>query len=249
MVDTVQDFQDTIWYSADSTYPGMVIPFSQRYLISWVNSYHRWAAALSPPRVWTTWDITTANLHMSPSTGADFNLDDKSCNHNAFAIMKITCSHLGWDAMKISNLTFKIIFIPWISTNNEQYTQLLQYKLIPGHLARVQFLVGGRIFPVFYSLGTGSSFQGAKCPNHKGDRSSPTRAEMRNGWSYTTTPSNGFMALSSWIGQFCLIYNYGTSFFNKLIHNKSITSILFSILRRENLRIWIAFCLLKMFLN
>jgi hypothetical protein len=156
-----------IWYSADSTYPGIVIPFSQRYLISWVNSYHRWAAALTPPRVWITWHITTANLHMSPSTAADFNPDDKPCSHNAFVIMKITCSLLGWDAMKISNLTFTITFNPLNQHKHWTILSVSTVKLIPGHLAMVKFVVRAWTFPLFYSLGTGNSFHGAKCPKHE----------------------------------------------------------------------------------
>jgi hypothetical protein len=107
--------------------------------------------------------------------------------------MKITCSLLGCDAMEISNLTFTI------STNNEQYSRSVQYKVIPGHLAMVQFLVGSRIFPAFYSLGTGGSFHGAKCPKHNWDHSLPSRAEVRNIWSFTSTPSGIFKALCSWI--------------------------------------------------
>jgi hypothetical protein len=143
-----------LWYIADSTYPGTVMPFSQRYLISWVNSYHRWAAALTPPKVWTTWDITTANRHTSPSIGADFNPDDISCSHRALAVMNIV-----WSLRR-----FNITFIP---PNEHKQLTTLSVNTVQTHpwsSSHCSISAWGKNFSSFLLTGYWRHFSWTKVP-------------------------------------------------------------------------------------
>ena len=46
--------------------------------------------------------------------------------------------------------------------------------------------------PASHSMGTGSFSPGIKKPRHKADHSSPSYAEVKNEWSYTSTPTIRF---------------------------------------------------------
>jgi hypothetical protein len=43
-------------------------------------------------------------------------------------------------------------------------------------------------------MGTEGSFSGGKVVEAEGDHSTPTNAEIKKMWIYTTTPSQAFMA-------------------------------------------------------
>jgi hypothetical protein len=59
---------------------------------------------------------------------------------------------------------------------------------------RVQ--TGSRAHPASYPLGIRGFFPGGgvKRPGSEADHSSPSTAEVRNAWSYTSTPQYAFMA-------------------------------------------------------
>jgi hypothetical protein len=46
----------------------------------------------------------------------------------------------------------------------------------------------GGIAPASYPMGTGGSFPGVKRPGREADHSPPSSAEVKNSWSYTSTP-------------------------------------------------------------
>jgi len=48
--------------------------------------------------------------------------------------------------------------------------------------------------PAPYITGTRCSYPGVKWPGHEADHSSPSSAEVRNVWGYTSTPPYIFMA-------------------------------------------------------
>jgi hypothetical protein len=52
---------------------------------------------------------------------------------------------------------------------------------------RVQ--IGSGAHPASYPTGTGSSFPGIKLPGCEDDSSPPSSAEVKNAWSYASTPS------------------------------------------------------------
>jgi len=58
---------------------------------------------------------------------------------------------------------------------------------------RVQTVSG--VHPVSYSVGTGVFSLVVKRPRRKSDHSLPSRVEIKNAWSYTSTPN-----ASSWRG-------------------------------------------------
>jgi hypothetical protein len=45
-----------------------------------------------------------------------------------------------------------------------------------------------------YPMGTGAIFLGVKRPGREADHSAPSSAEVKNAWSYTSTPQYVFMA-------------------------------------------------------
>jgi hypothetical protein len=45
-----------------------------------------------------------------------------------------------------------------------------------------------------YPMGTRGSFRGVKRPGREADHSPPSSAEVRNAWSYTSSPQYVFMA-------------------------------------------------------
>jgi hypothetical protein len=47
--------------------------------------------------------------------------------------------------------------------------------------------------PASYPMGTGVSFSGVKRPGCEADHSPPSSAEVKNAWSYTSTPQYVFM--------------------------------------------------------
>jgi hypothetical protein len=54
---------------------------------------------------------------------------------------------------------------------------------------RNRFHTGSGDNPVSYPMGTGGSFPVVKKPRREGDHSSPSSAEVKNAWSYTSTPT------------------------------------------------------------
>jgi hypothetical protein len=48
--------------------------------------------------------------------------------------------------------------------------------------------------PASYPVGTRGSFPGGKRPGREADHSPPSSAEVKNAWSYTSTPQYVFMA-------------------------------------------------------
>jgi hypothetical protein len=48
--------------------------------------------------------------------------------------------------------------------------------------------------PALYEMGIGGSSPEEKQPRHEADHSPPSSAEVKNAWSYTSTPSILFMA-------------------------------------------------------
>jgi hypothetical protein len=52
---------------------------------------------------------------------------------------------------------------------------------------------GSGVYPT-YPVGTGGSFPEVKRPGHEADHSSPTSAEVKRTWVYTSTPLYAFMA-------------------------------------------------------
>jgi hypothetical protein len=52
---------------------------------------------------------------------------------------------------------------------------------------------GSVVHPISYTMGTGSSFPGVKRPGREADHS-PTTAEVKKMWIYTSTPPYAFMA-------------------------------------------------------
>jgi hypothetical protein len=68
--------------------------------------------------------------------------------------------------------------------------------------SRIRFPVGARNFslhhrvqngsgvhPASYPMGTGGSFLRIKLPRREADQSLPFSAEVKNAWSYTSTPT------------------------------------------------------------
>jgi hypothetical protein len=53
---------------------------------------------------------------------------------------------------------------------------------------------GSGAHPAFYPMGTRGSFPGGKRPWREADYSPPSSAEVKNAWSYTSTPQYVFMA-------------------------------------------------------
>jgi hypothetical protein len=53
---------------------------------------------------------------------------------------------------------------------------------------------GSWVHPASYTMGTGSSFPGVKRPGREADHSSPTSAEVKKMWIYTSTTPYTFMA-------------------------------------------------------
>jgi hypothetical protein len=56
---------------------------------------------------------------------------------------------------------------------------------------------GSRTHPASYSMGTVGSFPGVKRPQREADHSPPSSAEVKDAWSYTSTPQYVFMAWCS----------------------------------------------------
>jgi len=85
------------------------------------------------------------------------------------------------------------------------------FSLEPGWLSIVTRLWAGRpglhsrhrdqvdfgAHPVSYSMGTGDPFLGLKRPGRETDHSSPTGADVKNVWSYTSFHQHPFMAYCS----------------------------------------------------
>jgi hypothetical protein len=53
---------------------------------------------------------------------------------------------------------------------------------------------GSGAHPASYTMGTGGSFPGIKRPGREVDHSTPTSAEVKKMWIYTSTPPYVFMA-------------------------------------------------------
>jgi hypothetical protein len=53
---------------------------------------------------------------------------------------------------------------------------------------------GSEVHPTSYTMGTGGSFPGGKRLGREVDHSTPTIAEVKKMWIYTSTPSYAFMA-------------------------------------------------------
>jgi hypothetical protein len=53
---------------------------------------------------------------------------------------------------------------------------------------------GAGVHPASYPMGTRGSFPGVKRPGREADHSPSSRAEVKNAWSYTSTPQYVFMA-------------------------------------------------------
>jgi hypothetical protein len=81
---------------------------------------------------------------------------------------------------------------------------------LDGRVSRVRFPVGAGNFslhhrvqngsgahPASYPMGTRGSFLGVKRPRREADHSPPSSAEVKNAWSYTSTPQYAFMAWCS----------------------------------------------------
>jgi hypothetical protein len=60
------------------------------------------------------------------------------------------------------------------------------------HLQIVQ--TGSGVHPTSYIMGTGGSFPGVKRQGPEADHSTPTSAEVKKMWIYTSTPPYVFMA-------------------------------------------------------
>jgi hypothetical protein len=54
-------------------------------------------------------------------------------------------------------------------------------------LSLLSFLKG-KTHSASYPMGTGALFLGVKRPGREADHSPPSSAEVKNGWSYTSTP-------------------------------------------------------------
>jgi hypothetical protein len=57
---------------------------------------------------------------------------------------------------------------------------------------RVQ--IGSGAHPASYPMGTRGSYPGGKAAGREADHSPPSSAEVKNAWSYTSTPQYAFMA-------------------------------------------------------
>jgi hypothetical protein len=66
------------------------------------------------------------------------------------------------------------------------------YSIEFSHLRVVQ--TGSGVHPTSYTLGSGGCFPGVKRPGREADHSSPTSAEVKEMWIYTSTPPYAFMA-------------------------------------------------------
>jgi hypothetical protein len=68
----------------------------------------------------------------------------------------------------------------------------------PGRVKKFSLLhivqTGSGVQPASYKMGTGSSFPGVKRQGREADHSSPTNAEVKKMWIYTSTPTYFFMA-------------------------------------------------------
>jgi hypothetical protein len=53
---------------------------------------------------------------------------------------------------------------------------------------------GSGAHPSSYPMGNRGSFRGVKRPGREADHSPPSSAEVKNAWSYTSTPQYAFMA-------------------------------------------------------
>jgi hypothetical protein len=53
---------------------------------------------------------------------------------------------------------------------------------------------GSGAHPASYTMGTRDSFPGVKRPGREADHSPPSSAEVKNAWSYISTPQYAFMA-------------------------------------------------------
>jgi hypothetical protein len=56
---------------------------------------------------------------------------------------------------------------------------------------------GSGAYPTPYSMGTRGFFPGVKRPGREADRTPPSSAEVKNAWSYISTPEYTFMAWCS----------------------------------------------------
>jgi hypothetical protein len=54
---------------------------------------------------------------------------------------------------------------------------------------------GSGAHPASYPMGTRDSFPGVKRPEREADQSLPSSAEVKNAWSYTSTPQYAFTVL------------------------------------------------------
>jgi hypothetical protein len=61
---------------------------------------------------------------------------------------------------------------------------------------------GSGAHPASYPMGNGGSFPGVKRPESEADQSHPSSAEVKNAWSYNSTPQYVFMA-------WCLVKHRG----------------------------------------
>jgi hypothetical protein len=79
---------------------------------------------------------------------------------------------------------------------------------------RVQTGSGNR--PASYPMGTRGSYAGIKWPGREADHSSPSSAEVKNAWSYTSTPHT-----SSWCGA---LSSTGTTLLYLLTYDAEVTT-------------------------
>jgi hypothetical protein len=83
---------------------------------------------------------------------------------------------------------------------------------------------GSGSHPTSYPMGTRGSFPGLKRPRREADHSPPYSAEVKNEWSYTSTPQYAFMAWCSVKAQgqlYLYLCLHFTSIFTESIWNNS----------------------------
>jgi hypothetical protein len=67
-------------------------------------------------------------------------------------------------------------------------------------------------------MDTGGSFPGGKAAGGEADHSPPSSAEVKNAWSYTSTPQYVFMA-------WCLVKHRDNFTFTFLVHHKHMNNL------------------------
>jgi hypothetical protein len=105
--------------------------------------------------------------------------------------MRATCHHLIL-------LDFITLIIPYKSRDSSVGIALgygldvrgsrIRFPAEAGNFSHHRVQNGSRAHPASYPVGTGGSFLGGKAAGREADHSLPSSSEVKNAWSYTSTP-------------------------------------------------------------